>query len=60
MNNSKLVKILGLIATVGGVAATLLTDWVNEKKMDEKINECIDAKLAALNDDEDDEDEEES
>jgi hypothetical protein len=59
MNNSKLVKILGLVATVGGVAATLLTDWVNEKKMDERINECIDAKLAAL-DDEEDEDEEES
>lgn len=58
MNNSKLVKILGLVATVGGVAATLLTDWVNEKKMDEKINECIDAKLAALDDE--DEDEEES
>ena len=58
MNNSKLIKILGLVATVGGVAMTLLTDWVNEKKMDEKINECIDAKLAALSDDEDDEDEE--
>lgn len=58
MNNSKLVKILGLVATVGGIAATLLTDWVNEKKMDEKINECIDTKLAALSDDEDDEDEE--
>ena len=55
MNNSKLVKILGLVATVGGVAATLLTDWVNEKKMDEKINECIDAKLAALNDEDDEE-----
>lgn len=55
MNNSKLVKILGLVATVGGVAATLLTDWVNEKKMDERINECIDAKLAALNDEEDEE-----
>lgn len=53
MNNSKLVKILGLVATVGGVAMTLLTDWVNEKKMDEKINECIDAKLAALNDEDD-------
>lgn len=56
--NNKLIKILGLVATVGGVAATLLTDWVNEKKMDEKINECIDAKLAALDDE--DEDEEES
>lgn len=58
MNNSKLVKILGLVATVGGVAATLLTDWVNEKKMDERINECIDAKLAALDDEDDDEEEE--
>lgn len=55
MNNSKLIKILGLVATVGGVAMTLLTDWVNEKKMDEKINECIDAKLAALNDEDDEE-----
>lgn len=50
MNNSKLVKILGLIATVGGVAMSLLTEWVNEKEMDEKINERIDAKLAALSD----------
>lgn len=54
MNNSKLIKILGMVATIGGVAATLLTDWVNEKKMDEKIDEVINAKLAAL----DDEDEE--
>ena len=54
MNNSKLIKILGMIATIGGVAATLLTDWVNEKKMDEKIDEAIDAKLAEL----DEEDEE--
>lgn len=57
MNNSKLVKILGLVATVGGVAMTLLTDWVNEQKMDERINECINAKLAALNENEDDEEE---
>lgn len=59
MNNSKLIKILGLVATVGGVAMTLLTDWVNEKKMDEKINECIDAKLAALSEDEDEDEDEE-
>ena len=57
MNNSKLVKILGLVATAGGVAMSLLTDWVNEKKMDERINECIDAKLAALSDDEDEDEE---
>lgn len=55
MNNSKLIKILGMVATIGGVAATLLTDWVNEKKMDEKIDETINAKLAALDDEEDEE-----
>ena len=35
---SKLIKVLGLAATVIGVAATLVTDWVNEalaKKDDE-------------------------
>ena len=48
-------KILGMVATIGGVAATLLTDWVNEKKMDKKIDEAINAKLAALDDEEDEE-----
>ena len=38
MNNAKLVKILGLVATAVGMGATLLTDWVNEKKMEEKID----------------------
>lgn len=52
MNNSKLIKILGMVATIGGVAATLLTDWVNEKKMEEKIDERINEKLAALNNEE--------
>ena len=50
--NSKLIKILGIVATVGGAAATLLADWVNEKKMEEKIDERINEKLAALNDEE--------
>lgn len=55
MNNAKLIKILGLVATAVGIGATLLTDWVNEKKMEEKIDECINEKLAALSDDEEDE-----
>ena len=46
MNNSKLIKILGMVATIGGVAATLLTDWVNEKKMDERIEEKVNEALA--------------
>ena len=55
MKNAKLIKILGLVAPVVGMGATLLTDWVNEKKMDEKIDECVTEKLAALSDDEDEE-----
>lgn len=45
MTNGKMVKILGIVATVVGIGATLLTDWVNEKKIegriDEKINEAL-------------------
>lgn len=52
MTNAKMVKILGLVATVVGMGATLLTDWVNEKKMEEKIDERINEKLAVLNDEE--------
>lgn len=55
MNSTKLVKILGMVATVAGVGATLLTDWVNEKKMEERIDERINEKLAALKDEEDEE-----
>mgnify|MGYP003620004500 CR=1 FL=1 len=46
MINEKMVKILGIVANVVGIGATLLTDWVNEKKMDEKINEKINEALA--------------
>jgi len=35
--NTKIIKILGFAATAVGMAATLVTDWVNDKKMDEKI-----------------------
>ena len=48
MKNAKLIKVLGLIATAVGMGATLLTDWVNGKKIEEKIDECIDEKLTAL------------
>ena len=48
MKTAKLIKVLGLIATAVGMGATLLTDWVNGKKMEEKIDECIDEKLTIL------------
>jgi hypothetical protein len=39
--NGKLIKILGIAATVIGMGATLITDWVNDKKIEEKINEAL-------------------
>jgi len=47
--NSKLIKVLGLAASVVGVAATLLSDWVNEQKMDEKIEEKVNEAFAKKN-----------
>lgn len=47
---SRLIKILGLTATVIGVAATLITDWVNEQKMDEKIEEKVNEALTKRDD----------
>ena len=45
MINGKMVKILGIVATVVGMGATLLSDWVNEKKMNEKIDELVIEKI---------------
>jgi hypothetical protein len=44
--NSKLIKILGIAATAIGIGATLITDWVNDKKMDEKIEEKVNEAFA--------------
>lgn len=40
-DKANIIKILGVAATVIGMGATLLTDWVNDKKMDEKIAEKV-------------------
>lgn len=40
-----LIKGVGLAATVIGIGATLLTDWVNEKKIDEKIETKVNEAL---------------
>lgn len=49
---NKLIKVLGLAATVVGVAATFVTDWVNEQKMDEKIEAKVNKALAKRDDEE--------
>lgn len=46
--STNLVKILGIVATAVGMGATLLSDWVNEKKMDERIDEKLNERLAEL------------
>lgn len=52
MITGKLIKVLGIAATVVGMGATLLTDWVNEKKMDEKIEEKVNKALAKKDEEE--------
>lgn len=62
MLKGNLIKGIGLAATVVGMGATLLTDWVNERKMEEKIKEKVDEALAEREKEleEEQEDEEES
>lgn len=40
------LKIVGMIATLAGLAAGVLTDYVNEQKMNEMIDEKINARMA--------------
>ena len=41
MLNQKVVKVIGLLTTVVGFGVSILSDWVDEKKMDNKINEKV-------------------
>ena len=45
-NKSKFIRILGLVASVFGVGASLISDWVNDKKMEEMVDEKVEAALA--------------
>ena len=47
--NSKLIKILGIAATAIGMGATLVTDWANNKKMDETIEQKVIEALTKIN-----------
>lgn len=46
MLSGKLIKAIGLAATLVGMGATLVNDWVNERKMEEKIQEEVNKALA--------------
>lgn len=52
MFTGNLIKILGIAATIVGMGATLVSEWVNEKKMDEKIEEKVNEALAKKDEEE--------
>ena len=39
--NGTIIKIIGIAATAIGLGATLLTNWVDDKKLDTKILETV-------------------
>lgn len=47
--DGKFIKVIGLAATFVGLGATLITDWVNDKKMDERIEEKVNEALSNHN-----------
>lgn len=51
-NKSKWIKAIGVAATVIGVGVNLIIDWVNEQKMDEKIEEKVSEALVRRDKDE--------
>lgn len=46
LDKSNLVKILGVVTSVAGVILSLTSDWVTEQKMEERIDEKVNAAIA--------------
>ena len=46
MIDTKLIKVLGKAAYAIGIGASLMVDWANDKRMDEKISRKIAEALA--------------
>lgn len=43
------IKVLGIAATIGGIAISLISDFVTERKTDAKIEEKVKLALEAAN-----------
>lgn len=41
-NKGDFIKVIGVLATVVGMGATLLSNWVEDQRMDERINDRVD------------------
>ena len=39
--NAKVIKVAGIVLTAVSFIVTMASDWVNEKKLDEKIAEKV-------------------
>lgn len=46
MNKKALVKVLGLVCSVGTIILTLAQNWVEDQQLEEKVNDLIDKRLA--------------
>lgn len=44
------IKVIGLTATVAGIGATLVSDWVGEKKADATIEKKVAEAIAKIKD----------
>lgn len=40
-NKGDFIKVIGVLATVVGMGATLLSNWVEDQRMEERINDKI-------------------
>lgn len=49
--NNKLIKVIGIAASAIGVVATITTNWVNEKNLDNKIDAKVLEALTKINKD---------
>lgn len=38
---SKMIKLVGFAVTIIGVGVNLVSDWLDEQKIEEKINEAL-------------------
>ena len=46
MGRSNIIKVLGTVVTVVGLAANLLSDWVKDQKRNEQIEEKVNEAIA--------------
>ena len=49
MKNMKTIRLLGFTATIIGGLASLVSGFVDEKKMEAQVEECVEKKMKSLN-----------